>query len=264
MEESATPIEPRPVSKHRIEALSKGLEILGLFNETRMSLKMKEISDLTGIPLPTVFRLLATLQIDGYVERRADKSYQPGVAVLTLGSAAVRGSGLVQSAEKPLRDLAERTGETVNLGVLLEDRVLYVVRMRNTDLLTANIQVGSTLPAVHTSMGKVLLAALDDAELKSRIKPSSFSEGVGPNAIPDLPNLRRQLAEVQTQGYAVQDEELSVGLRSVSAPILGEGGRVVAAMNIAVSASRYTPEELRGDLLSELLATASMVSERLQ
>jgi IclR family pca regulon transcriptional regulator len=263
VEDNATPIDPRP-AKHRIEALSKGLEILGLFNETRISLKMKEISDLTGIPLPTVFRLLATLQIDGYIERRADKSYQPGVAVLTLGSAAVRSSGLVQSAEKPLRELAERTGETVNLGVLLEDRVLYVVRIRNADLLTANIQVGSTLPAVHTSMGKVLLAALGEDELANCLTPSSFREGIGPNAIPDLPRLRNQLEEIRAQGYAVQDEELSVGLRSISAPILGEGGKVIAAANIAVSSSRYTPEELRGTLLSELLATASMVSERLQ
>lgn len=264
MQESATPVDSRPVNKHRIEALSKGLEILGLFNETRMSLRMKEISELTGIPLPTVFRLLATLQIDGYIERRVDRSYQPGVAVLTLGSAAVRSSGLVQSGEKPLRELAERTGETVNLGVLLEDRVLYVVRIRNADLLAANIQVGSTLPAVHTSMGKVLLAALGEDELKKRIKPPSFAEGIGPNAIPDLANLRRQLVEVRAQGYAIQDEELSVGLRSISAPVVGEGGKVVAAMNIAVSSSRYTSDGLRENLLPELLATASMVSERLQ
>jgi IclR family pca regulon transcriptional regulator len=261
--EKATSGTPRS-STQRIEALSKGLQILGLFTETRISLKMTEISELTGIPLPTVFRLLATLQLDGYVERRPDKSYHPGVAVLTLGTAAVRSSGLVQSAEKPLRELAELTGETVNLGVLLDDRVLYVARIRNADLIAANIQVGSTLPAVHTSLGKVLLAALSDEELTASLGPESFREGIGPNATPDLAGLRRQLAEIRQVGYAVQDEELSVGLRSVSAPVLGEGGRVVAAINIAVSASRYSPEDLRGDLLTALLATASTVSERLQ
>lgn len=252
------------VPKRKVEALSKGLEILGLFNETRTSLKMKEIAELTGIPLPTVFRLLATLQIDGFIERRLDRAYQPGLAVLTLGTAAARSSTLVQVCERPLQELADLTGETVNLGVLLGDQVLHIARIRNTDLLAANIQVGSMLPAVHTSMGKVLLSSLDDEELAEHVRPASFQQASGPNAVANIRDLGAQLAEIRLQGYAIQDEELAVGLRSVAAPIHGESGKVVAAINIAVSSSRYTTQDLRGQLLTDLLSTTSLISERLK
>ena len=114
------------------------------------------------------------------------------MAVLLLGSAALRGSSLVQLSEQPLRRLAEETGETVNLGVLVGDQVLYLARLRNSDLVTANIQVGSTLPAPYTSMGKLLLAYLTDAELRATLANHDFAAQAGPNAASSLDDLREQ------------------------------------------------------------------------
>jgi IclR family pca regulon transcriptional regulator len=250
--------------RYRVEALSKGLLILRLFDEMTLSLRLKDISDRTDIPMPTAFRIVSTLEQDGFMERRADGSYQPGVAVLALGSAALRSSGLVQQCEVPLRDLAAKTGETVNLGTLLGDQVLYLVRLRNSDLVTANIQVGSTLPAVHTSIGKVLLASLDEGALEGLLTSGSFRSGSGPRAVANLDELRGQLAEVRRQGYAIQDEELALGLRSVAAPIIDGRGVAVAGINIAVSSSRHGLRELRTTLRDSLLATAADVSRRLQ
>jgi IclR family pca regulon transcriptional regulator len=249
--------------KYRVEALSKGLLILRLFDEATLSLRLKDISDRTDIPMPTAFRIVSTLEQDGFIERRSDGSYQPGVAVLALGSAALRGSGLVQQCEVPLRDLAADTGETVNLGTLVGDQVLYLVRLRNTDLVTANIQVGSTLPAVHTSIGKVLLAALDDKTLLTVLTGDSFRSGSGPRAVASIDELSGQLAEVRRQGYAIQDEELALGLRSIAAPIIGERGTAVAGINIAVSSSRHGLRELRTTLRDRLLATAADISRRM-
>ena len=144
------------------------------------SLKLREICDRTGIPMPTAFRVVATLEEGGYLERLPDGSIRPGVAVLLLGSAALRGSSLVQLSEQPLRHLAEESGETVNLGVLVGDQVLYLARLRNSDLVTANIQVGSTLPAAYTSMGKLLLAYLSDAELARDAREPRLRGGCRP------------------------------------------------------------------------------------
>lgn len=247
---------------YRVEALSKGLRLLTLFDEGRLSLRLKEIAELTGYPMPTVFRLTSTLVDDGFLERRPDGSYAPGVAVLTLGSAAVRGSGLVRLCEAPLAELAELTGETVNLGVLVADRVLYLVRLRNDDLVTANIQVGSTLPAAHTSMGKVLLAALPPDELDRRLTPTALAGGAGPHAAADLADLRERVARVREQGYAVQDQELAQGLRSVAAAVVDRTGTTVAAVNIAVSTSRHTVDDLHGPLLDRLRSTTALIGRK--
>lgn len=251
-------------NKYRIESLAKGLSVLRLFDESTATLKLREICELTGIPMPTAFRIVATLEEDGFLDRTPDGSLRPGVSVLTLGSSALRGSSLVQVSEKPLRDLAAATGETVNMGVLLGDQVLYLARLRNADLVTANVQVGSTLPAVYTSMGKLLLSYLPSDELRHRLGEHPFDAHGGPNAVSSAGELDSRLAEIRSQGYAIQDQELALGLRSVSVPVFGAGGSPAAAINIAVSASRHEVDSLRGPLLSALRATAEEISVRLR
>ena len=255
----------RSGSRYRIEALAKGLDVLRLFDETTTTLKLREICDRTGIPMPTAFRVVATLEEGGYLERLPDGGIRPGVAVLLLGSAALRGSSLVQLSEQPLRRLAEETGETVNLGVLVGDQVLYLARLRNSDLVTANIQVGSTLPAPYTSMGKLLLAYLTDAELRATLANHDFAAQAGPNAASSLDDLRERLAAIREQGYALQDQEVAAGLRSVSVPVFGrDAAKPVAAVNIAVATSRHDVAALRGPLLEQLRATAEDISRRLR
>jgi IclR family pca regulon transcriptional regulator len=254
----------KAANRYRIEALAKGLDVLRLFNETTTSLKLREICDLTGIPMPTAFRVVATLEEEGFVERLADGAIQPGVAVLTLGSAALRGSTLVQLSEQPLRHLAEATGETVNLGVLRGDAVLYLARLRNQDLVTANIQVGSTLPAPYTSMGKLLLAYLSPEELRATLSTHVFRTNAGPNAATSIEELEERLAPIREQGYALQDEEVAAGLRSVSVPVFGRDRLPAAAINIAVSTQRHDVASLRGPLLDRLRATADDISLRLR
>ena len=252
------------VNRYRIEALAKGLDVLRLFDETVTELRLREISDRTGIPMPTAFRVVATLEEEGFLERTAEGGIRPGVAVLTLGSAALRGSSLVQLSEQPLRHLAEATGETVNLGVLLGDRVLYLARLRNADLVTANIQVGSTLPAAYTSMGKLLLAYLTPDELRATLAEHSFDVGAGPNAAHSIEELEERLAPIREQGYALQDEEVAAGLRSISVPVFGRDRLPAAAINIAVNSNRHDVATLTGPFLERLRATADDISVRLR
>jgi IclR family pca regulon transcriptional regulator len=249
---------------YTVESLAKGLRILALFSERRPQLRLTDIVGALAIPMPTAFRLVATLEDEGYLERLPDGAVRPSAAVLTLGFAALRGLDLVQSSGLILRELAETTKQTVNLGVLAQDRVVYVARLQSdTSLVTANITIGSTLPAFCTSMGKVLLAYAPDADLAARLDARSFAGTWGPNAVTSLEALRPELARVRAAGYALQDEEVAGGLRSIAGPVRGDDGRVIAAVNIAVPAVAFTIDDLRDRWSAPLLAACAQISRRM-
>jgi IclR family transcriptional regulator, pca regulon regulatory protein len=254
----AAVVAQRP--EYRVEALAKGLRILSLFDERRPCWRVSDLASAAGLPMPTVYRAVMTLAAEGYLDQLPDGGYRPGVRTLTLGTAALRSLDLVEIATPKLQQLAERSGETVNLAVLSGDRVLYLVRLRNSDLVTANIQVGSTLPAVHTSIGKLLLSYLDEADLAARITDASFSANSGPNAKLSLAELRGELRTVRDQGWAMQDEELAYGLRSVAAPIIGPDGRVLAGVNLAVQARDWSSQRVVRELRPAVLATCAQIS----
>jgi len=257
-EASPTGVVQRP--EYRVEALAKGLRILSLFDEKRPSWRVGDLAAAAGLPMPTVHRVVMTLAAEGYLDQLPDGGYRPRVRTLTLGTAALRSLDLVAIATPKLRQLAERSGETVNLAVLSGDRVLYLVRLRNSDLVTANIQVGSTLPAVHTSIGKLLLAYPDEADLAARITDASFSANSGPNAKVSLAELRGELRTVRDQGWAMQDEELAYGLRSVAAPITGPDGRVLAGVNLAVQARDWSSQRIVRELRPAVLTACAEIS----
>jgi IclR family transcriptional regulator, pca regulon regulatory protein len=246
--------------EYRVEALAKGLRILSLFTEQRPTWRIADIVTATGIPMPTVYRVVMTLAWEGYLEHLPNGDYRPGVRVLTLGSASLRSLDLVELATPRLQALATSTGETVNLSVLSKDRVLYLVRIRNSDLVTANIQVGSTLPAAHTSIGKLLLSYLDDKDLRAVITSDSFGRGYGPNAKESLEELLAELSAIRGQGWATQDEELAFGLRSVAAPVRDATGKVVAGANIAVQARDWSAQRIVRELRPQIEDTCRSIS----
>jgi IclR family pca regulon transcriptional regulator len=248
---------------YRVEALAKGLRVLSVFSEQRPTWRITDIAAEVSLPLPTAYRIVMTLTAEGYLDHLPSGEYRPGVRVLTLGTAALRSLDLVELATPRLQELANSTGETVNLAVLTGDQVLYLVRLRNSDLVTANIRVGSLLPAVHTSIGKLLLAYLDDADLEKAITAQSFTGTAGPNAKRSVDELRPELAAIRAQGWATQDEELAYGLRSVAAPVRGENGDVVAGANLAVPSRDWPAARITRELKPQVLDTCAQISRLL-
>jgi IclR family transcriptional regulator, pca regulon regulatory protein len=254
----------RQTRSYRVEALAKGLRLLSYFNVERSALRVKDLVALSGIPMPTVFRLVATLEEEGYLERTSDGMVRPGTGVLALGFAAVQGLDLVQMAGPSVRELAATTGETVNLGVLYGDQVLFVARVqRRNTMLAADIRVGSTVPAVFSSIGKMILAHLSERELSQRISETSFAGTWGPRAVRTLDALKVQLAAARHDGYLVQREEAIPGLSSIAAPIYQAGGTVSAAINVAAPSVEYGNKQLVDRLLAPLLAASREISLRL-
>ena len=255
---AAEAISERP--DYRVEALAKGLRILSLFSEQRPTWRISDIAAAVGMPLPTVYRVVMTLTSERYLEHLPDGDYRPGVRVLTLGGAALRSLDLVELATPRLQTLARECGENVTLGVLTGDRVLYLVRLRNANLVTANIQVGSTLPAVHTAIGKLLLAQLPERELAGRIRAGSFPADHGPNAKGSLAELRPELAAIRRQGWAVQDEELAFGLRAIAAPVRDASGMAVAAAGVGVRSCDWSTQRIVRELRPVITETADGIS----
>ena len=237
--------------------------MLSVFSDRRPTWRITDIATEVSLPLPTAYRIVMTLTSEGYLEHLPSGEYRPGVRVLTLGTAALRSLDLVELATPRLQELANATGETVNLAVLTGDQVLYLVRLRNSDLVTANIRVGSRLPAVHTSIGKLLLAFLDDAELERTITAASFAGSAGPNAKRSLDELRPELATIRAQGWAMQDEELAYGLRSVAAPVRGESGAVIAGANLALQSRDWPVQRVARELRPMVLEACGEISRLL-
>src|ERR1700712_990647 len=202
-------------SQYTIGSLAKGLKVLRLFGENVHHLRMNEIAAATGLSMPTGFRIVATREQEGYRERTAHGDIQPATMLLDLGFASLSGATIVQASEKPLHDLAEATGHRVHLGVLSGNRVLYLLRIGNEAMPVGDVIVGTTMPAVYTSMGKVLLAELTPQEIDEQLGREPFPPGGGPKAITTRAQLDAQLAAVRATGYGIQDEELAQGLVSV-------------------------------------------------
>ncbi len=254
---------PSTQPDYRVEALAKGLRVLSVFSEQRPTWRITDIAAEVSLPLPTAYRIVMTLTAEGYLDHLPSGEYRPGVRVLTLGTAALRSLDLVELATPKLQELANATRETVNLAVLTGGQVLYLVRLRNSDLVTANIRVGSLLPAVHTSIGKLLLAFLGEDELERCITNESFDGTTGPNAKRSLDELRPELATIRAQGWAMQDEELAYGLRSVAAPVHGENGTVVAGANLAVQSRDWPAARITRELRPMVLETCEEISRLL-
>jgi IclR family transcriptional regulator, pca regulon regulatory protein len=257
-------VPARSGNRYRVEALAKGLRLLSLFTPQRPALRVKDLADLSGQPMPSVFRLVSTLEEEGYLDRLPDGRLRPGTGVLALGFASLQGMDLVQTSASVLEELAAATGATVNLGVLFHDSVLFVARVQNpASLVAANIRVGTMVPAVYSSIGKVLLASLSPAEFETRISEESFSGAWGPRAVRDRTALADQLESVRLDGYLIQEEEAVAGLSSLAAPIRQAGQDVVAAINVAVPAREYSQARILRELRQPLLSAAAKISLRL-
>ena len=242
-----------------IRSLVRGLRVLQAFDGVRQQLTLTEIAGLVELPLPTASRVARTLEDEGFLERGERGSFRLGPTLLRLAAVVREGTELLPAARDYLQELADHTSETVNLGILEGTKVLYLQRIRNADLVTADVQVGSTLPATCTSMGKVLLALLPDNQLRPMLPRLDYSLARGPRAIRNQHHFLDEIRLIRRQGWALQDEELDYGLRSVAAPVY-QGTRAVAAINLAVPAARWTADELTRHFLPEVISTAQLIS----
>ncbi|MFF5991838.1 IclR family transcriptional regulator domain-containing protein [Prauserella flavalba] len=241
-----------------IEALARGLDVLRGFQPGRPHMTLSEVATTTGLARPTARRILITLQELGYVHS-GPHGFSLTPRVLELGMAYIGSRNVWELAEPHLRALVDRTGESCSIAQLDGSDIVYVARVAVPKLVTLAVTIGTRFPAVQTSLGKVLLAALDPEELDELLATPSRS-GIEPRWQPGRAELDAVLRDTRAKGWAVTDQDLALGIRSVAAPIRDGNGRTVAAVNVNAHAAETTVEHLVDHHLPILLRTASAIS----
>ena len=232
----------RNAESANLQSVSRAVRALELIAEAG-SLGVTELGRRLGVHKATASRLVATLADRGLLERDpVSEKYRLGFGLIRLAGAAMAGLDLVRTAHPVLEDLAERTRETVNVGVLSGDAVVYVDQISGTRAIVSVSWVGRRAPLHCTSNGKVLLASLPEAE-RERLLDRPL-ERPTPHTIVDRTTLRTQLREIEVRGYAQTLEELEEGLNAVAAPVRQADGDVIAALSVSGPAFRMRPMDL--------------------
>ncbi|MEU6426870.1 IclR family transcriptional regulator C-terminal domain-containing protein [Microbispora sp. NPDC046973] len=241
-----------------IEALARGLDVIRAFQPGRPVMSLTEVAAATGLARPTARRILLTLQELGYA-RAAQGGFALTPRVLELGVSYVRSTGLWEVARPHLERLVAQTHESSSIAQLDGSDIVYVARVAVPKIVTLSVQIGTRFPAMQTSLGKVLLAALPPAELE-RVLAEPSRSGIEPRWRPDRQERDALLREVRAKGWALTDEQLALGIRSVAAPLRDGSGNVIAAVNVNSHAAETSLEKLTEEYLPLLLTTAGAIS----
>jgi len=241
-----------------VEALARGLDVLACFDDRHPRMSLTEIAEATGLARPTARRLLLTLAELGFV-RLDEGRFTLTPQVLRLGLAYIGSLGLWEVARPHLEALVAQTGESSSMAQLDGSDIVYVARVSVPRIITLRVVIGTRFPARQTSQGKVLLAALDPDALTATLAEPSRS-GLPPGPALDRRAVDDELRTVRARGWALADEELAPGIRSVAVPVRDGCGEVRAAMNVTVHAAETSVATLVDEHLPRLIRAASEVS----
>ncbi|MEU8763707.1 IclR family transcriptional regulator C-terminal domain-containing protein [Streptomyces sp. NPDC048659] len=236
-----------------VESLARGLTVLTAFGQGREALPLTAVAEATGLARATARRALITLEHLGCVATEG-RAFRLTPRVLSLGFPPLSRTTLTRIAQPHLAGLAARVRESASLAVLTGDEVQYTGRVETTRIMNVHITIGTRFPAYATSMGRVLLAGLAPEDRAKRLA-STAPTPLTPHTITDRTELDALVEEVGRQGYALVDEELEVGLRSIAMPVRDREGTTVAAVNVALHSARRTREECVTEVLPELART---------
>ncbi|CQR63534.1 Pca regulon regulatory protein [Streptomyces leeuwenhoekii] len=248
-----------------VESLARGLTVLTAFGEGRAELTLTEVAKATGLARATARRALITYEHAGLVVPTPGRAFALTPRVLSLGFPPLSRTSLPQIAQPHLAALADRVRESAALAVLSDTaagpgaEIQYTARVTPSRVMSVDIAVGTRQPAYATALGRVLLAGRAEPDrVLGDLRPLT------PRTITDPAELTRELARVRAQGYALTDEELEEGLRSIAVPLRDGTGRVVAGVNVAMHAARRSLRECVEDILPELCETASRIEADLR
>jgi IclR family transcriptional regulator, pca regulon regulatory protein len=241
-----------------IEALARGLDVIRAFQPGQPVMTLAAVATAAGLARPTARRMLLTLQELGYV-RAADGGFELTPRVLDLGMSYVLSRGLWEVARPHMEALVAQTHESSSIAQLDGSDIVYVARVAVPKIIALAVTIGTRFPAMQTSLGKVLLAALP-ADQAERVLAEPSRSGIAARWQPDPAERAAELRDVRARGWSLTDQQLALGIRSVAAPLRDGSGRVIAAMNVTVHAAETPVEVLTGEYLPLLLQTAGAIS----
>lgn len=252
--------DPKPGDSY-VQSFARGLGVIHSFSAQAPQQTLSEVAARTGLTRAGARRILLTLQTLGYVESDG-RQFRLTPRILELGFAYLSSMPLWNLAEPVMEALVDQVHESCSAAVLDGLDVVYVMRVHTHKIMRTNLGVGSRLPACWTSMGRVLLAGLPDAELETRLQslaPERFTQ----HTVVEVAALTARIREARSQGWCLVNQELEEGLISLAAPLKNRAGQTVAALNISGQANRTSAEVMQAQMLPALLQAARAISQRL-
>jgi len=242
-------------------SLARGLAVIEAFQNRKAGMTVSEIAAHTGLSRAAVRRLLVTLELLGYAQHTGS-IFRLRPSILRLGFAFLSSDSLPALAQPLLESVTETLHESCSLGILDNDQVVYLARSAGKRVMSVNLSIGTRVPAYCTSLGRVLLSGLAKEGLSAYFD-SVHLDKLTPKTVVDKTALYRIIDKVRSDGYALVDEELEIGLRSIAVPVMTRGGRIIAAMNSGVHASRVSISDLLERFLPLLTENASILAHLL-
>ncbi|MDP6978677.1 MAG: IclR family transcriptional regulator [Myxococcota bacterium] len=253
-------------SDYSIQTVSNALRVLEVFSDED-EIGVSDLSRRLGLHKNNVFRLLATLEENGYIEQSAkSERYRLGTGCLELGRAYSRSNPLLRTARPFLEALCEELGETVHIGTLRGFEVIHLDSEQPEQLVMTSSRVGQRLPAHNTALGKVMLGALDAAgrqQYVAEVLAASGAERRTENSISDPHKFLEHVSHVALHGSAVDMEECEVGLRCVAAPVHDGNGRAIAALSVSAPSFRFDKDYMLDTVEKAVVDAANRLSHSL-
>ncbi len=253
-----------PDSGTYVQSLARGLSVIEAFDGAERGLTLADAARRSGLSRASARRSLHTLVELGYASFDG-RQFALAPRVLKLGFSYLRSQGLWSAAQTPMVELVEAVHESCSVAVLDGPEIVYVARVpTRARIMSISLGIGSRLPAAATSMGRVLLASLAPAERTSALARLHRLERYTAQTIADPARFDAELDQIARQGYAIVDQELEPGLRSLAVPLVDGAGRTVAALNVGTHAARVTIDRLRREILPALRRCAERISQAMQ
>lgn len=253
----------REKGEYLIQSIAHALDILGAFTPQEVELGVTEISRRLGLPKNNVFRILATLELRGYIEQnKTTGNYRLGLKTFELGQTFIHSTNTVRQARPVLEKIVEEVNETAYLGILKGTNAVYLDVVETRQAVRSASRLGAIIPACCTALGKAQLAFMPREELM-RLFGRSKLVAYTSNTVATREELFRRLDAVYENGFALDEEEYEEGVRSVGAPVRDFSQEVVAGISISGPAYRITPERIQGQLVPLLKRAGLELSKRL-
>lgn len=243
-------------------SLARGLNVIEAFEGHTEGLTCAEISQRTGLSRAAVRRLMITLEMLGYAESDG-RVYRLSTRTMRLGFSYLSSSSLATLAQPILERIIDLVHESSSVGVLEGDQIVYIARATAKRVMSVGLSIGSRLPAYCTSMGRVLLSGLPEPELAAYLGRVELI-AVTPKTITDKELLADVIRQVRVDGFALNDEELELGHRSIAVPVKNRQGQMLAGMNMGLHAARVSVAEMTHRLLPILREHAQMLGQLLR
>lgn len=247
-------------SSEIVQSLVKGLTVIQAFYKDRSTMSLSEVAAVTGFTRAAARRFLLTLVSEGYA-KQAGKQFSLTAKILNLGFAYLNSQDIWQNAKPLMQRLVKQLNESCSVAVLEGEDVVYVGRVATTKrIMSVSLNVGTRLPAFATSLGRVLLADLSDKALNDFLAICQIEQYTA-HTLTNKAELAAEISQVNLQGYSLVEQELELGLTSISVPVRNQAGKVLGALSISTHISQTTTEQVLTTILPALKASAKAIEQ---